>query len=88
MAQQTACIDQPCWYRRECRLICNTILQLRPRWPVLLVTTDHKRVATQKALANAHIHHYGWIRRNEDTQKKADQVSKYWQRLPRKSALA
>jgi hypothetical protein len=69
----------PGWYRRECRLIRNTIRSYAPDGQYWLVTTDHKRGRNpQAALANAHIYHYGWIRRNEDLQKKLDQVSKYW----------
>lgn len=69
----------PGWYRRECRLIRNTLRSYAPDGQYWLVTTDHKRPRNpQAALANAHIFHYGWIRRNEDMQKKLDQVSKYW----------
>ena len=69
----------PGWYRRECRLIRNTIRTYAPDGQYWLVTSDHKRPRNpQAALANAHIYHYGWIRRNEDMQKKLDQVSKYW----------
>ena len=69
----------PGWYRRECRLIRNTIRSYAPDGQYWLVTTEHKRGRNpQAALANAHIYHYGWVRRNEDMQKKADQVSKYW----------
>lgn len=69
----------PGWYRRECRLIRNTVRSYAPDGQYWLVTTEHKRPRNPKAaLANAHIFHYGWIRRNEDMQKKLDQVSKYW----------
>jgi hypothetical protein len=69
----------PGWYRRECRLIRNTIRSYAPDGQYWLVTAEHKRPRNPRAaLANAHIYHYGWIRRNEDMQKKLDQVSKYW----------
>lgn len=69
----------PGWYRRECRLIRNTLRSYAPDGQYWLVTTDHKKPRNPRAaLANAHIFHYGWIRRNEDMQKKLDQVSKYW----------
>jgi hypothetical protein len=69
----------PGWYRRECRLIRNTIRTYAPDGQYWLVTTDHKRGRNpQAALVNAHVYHYGWIRRNEDLQKKLNQVSKYW----------
>ncbi len=73
----------PGWYRRECRMIRNTIRSYAPDGQYWLVTTEHKRPRNPKAaLANAHIFHYGWIRRNEDMQKKLDQVSKYWATAP------
>ena len=69
----------PGWYRRECRLIRNTIRSYAPDGQYWLVTTDHKRGRNPKAaLVQARIYHYGWIRRNESMQKKLDQVSKYW----------
>jgi glycosyltransferase involved in cell wall biosynthesis len=69
----------PGWYRRECRLIRNTIRSYAPDGQYWLVTTEHKKGRNPKAaLANAYIYHYGWIRRNEDMQKKSEQVAKYW----------
>ncbi|HOE43169.1 MAG TPA: glycosyltransferase [Rhodoferax sp.] len=69
----------PAWYRRECRLIRNTIRSYAPDGQYWLVTSQHKRPRNPKAaLANAHIFHYGWVRRNEDMNKKLTQVSKYW----------
>jgi len=69
----------PGWYRRECRLIRNTIRSYAPDGQYWLVTTALKKPRnSHAALANAHSFHYGWIRRNEDMQKKLDQVSKYW----------
>jgi len=69
----------PAWYRRECRLIRNTIRSYAPDGQYWLVTREHKRGRNPRAaLANAHIYHYGWVRRNEAMQKKLDQVSKYW----------
>ena len=73
----------PGWYRRECRLIRNTIRSYAPDGQYWLVMNQHKRGRNPKAaLANAHIYHYGWIRRNEDMQKKFDQVGKYWAAAP------
>lgn len=73
----------PGWYRRECRLIRNTIRSYAPDGQYWLVMDKHKRGRNpHAALANAHIYHYGWIRRNEDMQKKFDQVGKYWAAAP------
>jgi len=69
----------PAWYRRECRLIRNTIRSYAPDGQYWLVTHQHKRPRNpQAALANAHIYHYGWVRRIEEMNKKLNQVSKYW----------
>jgi hypothetical protein len=69
----------PSWYRRECRLIRNTIRTYAPDGQYWLVTENHKKGRNPRAaLANAHIYHYGWIRQAEKMQKKLDQVSRYW----------
>jgi glycosyltransferase involved in cell wall biosynthesis len=71
--------NSPAWYRRECRLIRNTIRSYAPDGQYWLVTANHKKGRNpQAALANAHIYHYGWVRSNEAMQKKLDQVSKFW----------
>jgi glycosyltransferase involved in cell wall biosynthesis len=71
--------NSPAWYRRECRLIRNTIRSYAPDGQYWLITADHKQGRNpQAALANAHIYHYGWVRSNEAMQKKLDQVSKFW----------
>ena len=75
----------PGWYRRECRLIRNTIRTYAPDGQYWLVMDRHKRGRNPRAaLAQASIYHYGWIRRNEDMQKKLDQVGKYWSSTPPK----
>jgi glycosyltransferase involved in cell wall biosynthesis len=69
----------PGWYRRECRLIRNTIRTYAPDGQYWLVMHSHKRPRNpQAALANAHIYHYGWARGMQYMQQKLDQVSKYW----------
>ena len=71
--------NSPAWYRRECRLIRNTIRSYAPDGQYWLITANHKKGRNpQAALANAHIYHYGWVRSNEAMQKKMDQVSKFW----------
>lgn len=69
----------PGWYRRECRLIRNTIRTYAPDGQYWLVTENSKRGRNPRAaLANAHIYHYGWIRPQAKMQEKLNQVSKYW----------
>lgn len=69
----------PGWYRRECRMIRNTIRTYAPDGQYWLVMQQHKRPRNPRgALAQAHIHHYGWVRRAEHMQAKLDQVARYW----------
>lgn len=69
----------PAWYRRECRLIRNTIRSYAPDGQFWVVMDKHRRGRhPNAALANAHIYHYGHVRRTEYMQAKLDQVSKYW----------
>lgn len=71
--------NSPAWYRRECRMIRNTIRSYAPDGQYWLVTKEHKKGRNPRAaLAHAHIYHYGWVRSNELMQKKLDQVSKFW----------
>jgi glycosyltransferase involved in cell wall biosynthesis len=69
----------PGWYRRECRLIRNTIRTYAPDGQYWLVMGRHKRPRNpHAALAHANIYHYGWVRKAERMQAKLDQVAKYW----------
>ncbi len=69
----------PAWYRRECRLIRNTIRTYAPDGQFWVVMDKHRRGRhPQAALAHAHIYHYGHVRRLDYMQAKMDQVSKYW----------
>ncbi len=69
----------PAWYRRECRLIRNTIRSYAPDGQFWVVMDRHRRGRLPRAaLADAHIYHYGHVRRIDYMQAKMDQVSKYW----------
>lgn len=69
----------PAWYRRECRIIRNTIRTYAPDGQFWMVMDKHRRGRHPRAaLAGAHIYHYGHVRRQEYMQAKMDQVSKYW----------
>lgn len=69
----------PAWYRRECRMIRNTIRTYAPDGQFWLVMERHRRGRVPRAaLAGAHIYHYGHVRRSHYMQAKMDQVSKYW----------
>lgn len=69
----------PAWYRRECRLIRNTIRSYAPDGQFWVAMDRHKRGRTVRAaLAGAPIYHYGHVRRADFMQRKLDQVSRYW----------
>lgn len=69
----------PAWYRRECRLIRNTLRSYAPDGQFWVVMEKHRRGRLPNAaLANAHIYHYGHVRKLHYMQSKLDQVSKYW----------
>ena len=69
----------PAWYRRECRLIRNTIRSYAPDGQFWVVMDRHKRGRTpQAALANAQIYHYGHVRKLHYMQHKVNQITKYW----------
>lgn len=74
----------PAWYRRECRVIRNTIRSYAPDGQFWVVMDQHRRGRLPRAaLASvdgkpAHIWHYGHVRKVHYMQAKLDQVSKYW----------
>lgn len=73
----------PAWYRRECRLIRNTIRSYAPDGQYWVVMDRHRRGRHPRAaLADAHVYHYGHVRRLQYMQAKMDQVSKYWSHTP------
>lgn len=73
----------PAWYRRECRIIRNSIRSYAPDGQYWLVTTQHRKPRRpQAALTNAHIYHYGYVRKVERMQEKLNQVSQYWNAPP------
>ncbi len=75
----------PAWYRRECRLIRNTIRSYAPDGQYWVVMDRHRRGRPPRAaLAQARIFHYGHARPEDAMQRKLDQVSRYWRGAPPK----
>ncbi len=75
----------PAWYRRECRIIRNTIRTFAPDGQFWVVM-DRKRQGRypRAALAHASIYHYGHARSVNKMQEKMNQVSRYWGHEPPK----
>lgn len=72
-------IDSPGWYRREARIIKNSIRSYAPDGLFWLVLDKNKIGRYPKAaLANAKIYHYGWVRSKEQMNLKSKKVQKYW----------
>jgi len=73
-------LDSPGWYRREARIIRNSIRSYAPGglyWHVLKNKTKICRYP-YAAHSNAKIYHYGWIRSEEQMNLKSEKVQKYW----------
>ena len=69
----------PAWYRRECRIIKNTIRSWAPDglfWVVM--DRNRKGRHPQAALVNVPIYHYGHVRSISSMREKNNRVEKYW----------
>ncbi len=75
----------PAWYRRAPRIIRNTLRSYSPDGLFFLVLGTNKRGRYPRAaLVNAPVYHYGWVRSEEQMNRKADKVEKYWAKEPKK----
>jgi hypothetical protein len=69
----------PGWYRREPRIIRNTIRTWAPDGLYWVVMTGQKRGRHPRAaVADAAIYHYGFVRSVESMNRKIARVTKYW----------
>lgn len=75
----------PGWYRRAPRIIRNTIRSYSPDGLFFLVLGTNKRGRYPRAaLAEATVYHYGWIRSEEQMNRKSEKVEQYWTKAPKK----
>ena len=66
-------------YRRDARIIRNTIRSYSPDGGVFVVMNKNKKGRFPvAAYAGCYIYHYGHVRKIDYNQKKVQQVSKYW----------
>ena len=79
-ANQATVLDSPGWYRRESRIIRNTIRSISPSDGLFWVVLERNKRGRypRAALANAHIYHYGYVRSEKEVNKKAKDVEKFW----------
>ena len=73
-------LDSPGWYRREARIIRNTIRSYAPDGLFWHVLTNKTKICRYPyaAHSNATIYHYGWVRSEEQMNLKSEKVQKYW----------
>ncbi len=75
----------PGWYRRAPRIIRNTIRSYSPDGLFFLVLGSNKRGRYPRAaLADATVYHYGWVRSEEQMNRKSEKVQQYWTKTPQK----
>lgn len=69
----------PAWYRKECRIIRNTIRTWAPDGLYFVVMDKNKKGRYPRAaLVDAPIYHYGHVRSIEAMRQKNQRVGKYW----------
>ena len=69
----------PGWYRKEVRIIKNTIRSYAPDGLFFVVLESNKKGRYPRAAhSNAIIYHYGWVRTEKQMNEKIKSVSKYW----------
>lgn len=73
-------LDSPAWYRREARIIRNSIRSYAPGGLYWHVLTNKTKICRYPyaAHSNAKIYHYGWVRNEEQMNLKSEKVQKYW----------
>lgn len=75
----------PGWYRRAPRIIKNKLRSYSPDGLFFLVLETNKRGRYPRAaLADATIYHYGWVRSEEEMNRKAEKVERYWSKTPKR----
>lgn len=74
----------PAWYRKEVRIIRNTIRTIFPSDAQFLLVLDRNRKGRYPRVmhSGAKIYHYGHVRPTTAMQEKMNQVSKYWNHAP------
>jgi hypothetical protein len=79
-------LDSPGWYRREARIIRNSIRSIAPDGLFWHVLTDRNKVSRYPRAAHtgATIYHYGWVRSEEEMNRKSQGVQQYWNKSHKK----
>jgi len=76
-------VSSPAWYRKEVRVIRNTVRAYSPDGLYFVVLTSNKRGRYPYAApSGARIYHYGYVRKQEQMTEKVRRVGKYWGSSP------
>ncbi|MFZ4525922.1 MAG: glycosyltransferase [Chlorobium sp.] len=73
-------LDSPGWYRRAARIIKTSVRSYAPDGLYWHVLTSKSKVSRypNSAHSGASIYHYGWVRSEEEMNRKSVNVQKYW----------
>jgi hypothetical protein len=72
-------LDSPHWYRKEVRIIKNSIRTIAPDGLFWVVLEKNKKGRYPNAvMSGAKMYHYGWVRNEEQMNLKLKKVTKYW----------
>ncbi|MDO5686177.1 MAG: glycosyltransferase family 2 protein [Neisseria sp.] len=77
-------LDSPAWYKKEVRIIKTSVRSYAPDglfWVVLDKSNKDGRYP-YAVESGATIYHYGWVRSNEEMNRKGEQVGQYWSKAP------
>ncbi|NTV97644.1 MAG: glycosyltransferase [Chlorobiaceae bacterium] len=73
-------LDSPGWYRQAARIIKTSVRSYAPDGLFWHVLEGRSRTARYPRAAHtgATIYHYGWIRSEEEMNRKSENIQKYW----------
>ena len=72
-------LDSPGWYRKEARIIKNSVRSYAPDGLFWLVLESNKKGRYPWAKhTGASCYHYGWVRSEDQMNLKSNKVQKYW----------
>jgi hypothetical protein len=82
-------LDSPGWYRREVRIIRNSIRSYAVDGQFWYVLEKNRTGRYPKAApTGARIFHYGWVRSERQMNLKSEKVNQYWNETPQKVLYA
>jgi hypothetical protein len=86
---KNSCLDSPGWYRREVRVIRNSIRSYAVDGQFWYVLEKNRTGRYPKAApTGARIFHYGWVRSERQMNLKSEKVNRYWNEAPQQVRYA